>query len=208
MADSTAHREAAGSLMASLKAAALSWRQTGPFTSLGCGIILTMRSRIWSIPAPSAQASHRAVLGMGNARLSHYRHVGRELSGGAAQLPRLFSGPWAAAKLPRLFVDPAGAAPLRLFLVPRRRSAFRSRHPRLASRWRGAPRRRRGPGLTKRAIGAKRRLNETRILAAAEQVFAERGYSAASTASIAALAGLPKANLHYYFRTKQALYRR
>ncbi|HEY2892527.1 MAG TPA: TetR/AcrR family transcriptional regulator [Dongiaceae bacterium] len=51
-------------------------------------------------------------------------------------------------------------------------------------------------------------MNETRILAAAEQVFAERGYSAASTASIAALAGLPKANLHYYFRTKQALYRR
>ena len=31
---------------------------------------------------------------------------------------------------------------------------------------------------------------------------------AASTAAIAALAGLPKANLHYYFRTKQALYRR
>jgi TetR/AcrR family transcriptional regulator len=62
--------------------------------------------------------------------------------------------------------------------------------------------------LQKRTVGAKRRLNETRILAAAEQVFAERGYSAASTASIAALAGLPKANLHYYFRTKQALYRR
>jgi TetR/AcrR family transcriptional regulator len=62
--------------------------------------------------------------------------------------------------------------------------------------------------LQKRAVGAKRRLNEMRILAAAEQVFAERGYSAASTASIAALAGVPKANLHYYFRTKQALYRR
>lgn len=62
--------------------------------------------------------------------------------------------------------------------------------------------------MQKRVVGAKRRLNETRILAAAEQVFAERGYSAASTASIAAVAGLPKANLHYYFRTKQALYRR
>ncbi len=62
--------------------------------------------------------------------------------------------------------------------------------------------------MQKRAVGAKRRLNEARILAAAEQVFAERGYSAASTAAIAALAGLPKANLHYYFRTKQALYRR
>lgn len=63
-------------------------------------------------------------------------------------------------------------------------------------------------GLTKRSIGAKRRLNETRILEAAERTFAERGYSAASTAAIAASAGLPKANLHYYFRTKQALYRR
>ena len=61
--------------------------------------------------------------------------------------------------------------------------------------------------MTKRAIGAKRRLNETRILEAAERIFAERGYSAASTAAIAAFAGLPKANLHYYFRTKQALYR-
>ncbi len=62
--------------------------------------------------------------------------------------------------------------------------------------------------MTKRTIGAKRRLNETRILEAAERTFAERGYSAASTAAIAAMAGLPKANLHYYFRTKQALYRR
>ena len=62
--------------------------------------------------------------------------------------------------------------------------------------------------MTKRAIGAKRRLNETRILEAAERVFAERGFSAASTAAIARIAGLPKANLHYYFRTKNALYQR
>ena len=59
-----------------------------------------------------------------------------------------------------------------------------------------------------RTIGSKRKQNEARILAAAERVFAERGFQAATTASIARLAGLPKANLHYYFRTKEALYRR
>ncbi len=62
--------------------------------------------------------------------------------------------------------------------------------------------------MKKRIVGAKRKLNETRILRAAERVFAERGFSAASTAAIARSAGLPKANLHYYFRTKEALYRR
>jgi TetR/AcrR family transcriptional regulator len=59
-----------------------------------------------------------------------------------------------------------------------------------------------------RPQGAKRRLNEGRILAAAEEVFAETGYAGATTAAIAEKAGLPKANLHYYFRTKDALYRR
>ncbi len=51
------------------------------------------------------------------------------------------------------------------------------------------------------------RRNRTRILAAAEELFAERGFSGATMAAIAARAGLPKANLHYYFGTKQALYR-
>jgi len=60
----------------------------------------------------------------------------------------------------------------------------------------------------KRAIGRKRRHNEAKILAAAETVFAERGFAAATTSAIARLAGMPKANLHYYFRTKQALYDR
>ncbi len=55
--------------------------------------------------------------------------------------------------------------------------------------------------------GRIRRRNRTRILAAAEAVFAARGYDGASTAAIAERAGLPKANLHYYFGTKQALYR-
>jgi len=50
--------------------------------------------------------------------------------------------------------------------------------------------------------------NEKAILEAAETVFAEFGYAGASTSRIAELAGLPKANLHYYFPTKEALYRR
>ena len=48
---------------------------------------------------------------------------------------------------------------------------------------------------------------ETDILRAAEVVFARTGFSGATMAEIAALSGLPKANLHYYFRTKEALYR-
>lgn len=46
-----------------------------------------------------------------------------------------------------------------------------------------------------------------RLLEAAETVFAERGFAGASTSAIAAQAKLPKPNLHYYFRTKEALYR-
>jgi TetR/AcrR family transcriptional regulator len=49
--------------------------------------------------------------------------------------------------------------------------------------------------------------SEARILAAAEQIFAETGFSGATTAMIAAKARLPKANLHYYFGTKERLYR-
>ncbi|WP_112175472.1 TetR/AcrR family transcriptional regulator [Paraburkholderia unamae] len=48
--------------------------------------------------------------------------------------------------------------------------------------------------------------NEAHLLACAEAVFAERGFEGASTALIAERAGLPKANLHYYFPTKLALY--
>jgi TetR/AcrR family transcriptional regulator len=72
------------------------------------------------------------------------------------------------------------------------------------------------PALAKRRQAARghvqerrdiRETNEARLLEAAETVFAERGFSGATTAAIAALARLPKANLHYYFRTKEALYR-
>ena len=48
---------------------------------------------------------------------------------------------------------------------------------------------------------------EADILLAAEAVFARTGFSGATMAEIAEKAGLPKANLHYYFRTKAALYR-
>ena len=47
---------------------------------------------------------------------------------------------------------------------------------------------------------------ERRILEAAESVFAEAGFNGATTAEIARRAGIPKANLHYYFNTKEELY--
>ncbi|GAB4392658.1 MAG: TetR/AcrR family transcriptional regulator [Kiloniellaceae bacterium] len=49
--------------------------------------------------------------------------------------------------------------------------------------------------------------NRALILTAAEEVFATQGYRGATTAAIAEKAGLPKANVHYYFGTKEALYR-
>ncbi len=52
-----------------------------------------------------------------------------------------------------------------------------------------------------------RQQNETLILQAAEKVFAEAGFGGATMQLIADLAGLPKANLHYYFPTKEDLYR-
>ena len=55
--------------------------------------------------------------------------------------------------------------------------------------------------------GRIRRRNRALILAAAERIFAEKGYDGATTAAIAAAAGLPKSNLHYYFPTKEAVYR-
>jgi len=52
-----------------------------------------------------------------------------------------------------------------------------------------------------------RRENERLILDAAEKVFAEAGFGGATMQLIADMAGLPKANLHYYFATKEDLYR-
>lgn len=59
--------------------------------------------------------------------------------------------------------------------------------------------------LTKKQI---RQENEALILEAAEKVFSEAGFGGATMQLIADMAGLPKANLHYYFPTKEALYRR
>ena len=56
--------------------------------------------------------------------------------------------------------------------------------------------------------GRLRQANEALILAAAERVFAGAGFGGATMAAIAEASGLPKANLHYYFGSQQALYRR
>lgn len=53
----------------------------------------------------------------------------------------------------------------------------------------------------------RRQENEALILSAAEKVFAEAGFGGATMQLIADVAGLPKANLHYYFPTKESLYR-
>lgn len=53
-----------------------------------------------------------------------------------------------------------------------------------------------------------RRANEAHILQAAEQVFAQYGYRGATMDGIAEAAGVPKANVHYYFANKKRLYQR
>ncbi|CAG9172217.1 HTH-type transcriptional regulator RutR [Cupriavidus pampae] len=55
--------------------------------------------------------------------------------------------------------------------------------------------------------GRIRQENQALIMRAAEHVFARAGFAGATMAEIALRAGVPKSNLHYYFRTKQALYR-
>jgi len=59
------------------------------------------------------------------------------------------------------------------------------------------------------AVGRRRaRSAETRaaILSAAEQVFAKAGLAGARTDDIAAAAGVNKALLYYYFKSKRGLY--
>ena len=51
-----------------------------------------------------------------------------------------------------------------------------------------------------------RAANKRRILKAASEVFAARGFDGARIAEIATVAGLPKANVYYYFATKEDLY--
>ena len=57
------------------------------------------------------------------------------------------------------------------------------------------------------AKGQIRQANENIILNAAEKVFAGAGFGGATMAAIATASGLPKANLHYYFGSKEVLYR-
>ena len=57
-----------------------------------------------------------------------------------------------------------------------------------------------------RPPGSIRQRNVQKIIRAAEIEFAQHGYKATSIQNIAERAGLPKANIHYYFSSKQALY--
>jgi len=59
------------------------------------------------------------------------------------------------------------------------------------------------PPVRKSAV---RSVQMASILEAAEEIFATRGFSGATMQQIATRAALPKANVHYYFRTKRALY--
>jgi TetR/AcrR family transcriptional regulator len=65
----------------------------------------------------------------------------------------------------------------------------------------------RDPAASSGGPGLPRRNSTGQILRAAEAVFASSGFGGATMAAIADAASLPKANLHYYFGSKEALYR-
>lgn len=54
--------------------------------------------------------------------------------------------------------------------------------------------------------GRIRQKNEQQIISAAEVVFADYGFKGATMNNIALEAGLPKSNIHYYFKSKLQLY--
>jgi TetR/AcrR family transcriptional regulator len=56
-------------------------------------------------------------------------------------------------------------------------------------------------------VASIRRTSVEHILAATEKVFAKHGFEGATMSQLAAAAGLPRANLHYWFGTKERLYR-
>ncbi|AHI25540.1 transcriptional regulator TetR [Komagataeibacter xylinus E25] len=66
---------------------------------------------------------------------------------------------------------------------------------------------RNAPPPRSRRASVPRQNNTRQILDAAEKVFAARGLSGTRVSDIAAASNLPKANIHYYFRTKEDLYR-
>lgn len=59
---------------------------------------------------------------------------------------------------------------------------------------------------TNKPAGRIRQLNERKIIDAAEIEFSRHGYKGTSIQNIAERAGLPKANIHYYFSSKLELY--
>ena len=67
--------------------------------------------------------------------------------------------------------------------------------------------------IAKESEQPRRKLTEIRednlqqILDAAEDMFAEQGFRGTTVASIAEAVGLPKANVLYYFKTKEGLYK-
>jgi len=61
---------------------------------------------------------------------------------------------------------------------------------------------------SKRKPTAARIRQESRILRAAEKVFALKGFSGTSMDAVAEIAGISKQNIIYYFPTKEALYSR
>ncbi|XOV77963.1 MAG: TetR/AcrR family transcriptional regulator [Aestuariibacter sp.] len=58
----------------------------------------------------------------------------------------------------------------------------------------------------KRSKSAIRNENQTRILEAAAQLFALKGFNGATVQEIAEVADLPKANVLYYYKSKRILY--
>jgi TetR/AcrR family transcriptional regulator len=71
---------------------------------------------------------------------------------------------------------------------------------------RRAARKPRGPGRG-RAVAERGKETEARVLDAAELVFAQLGFNGARTQEIAEAAGVTKAMIHYYFDSKERLYR-
>ena len=60
---------------------------------------------------------------------------------------------------------------------------------------------------TPRFMSTIRERNKEKILRAASEEFADKGFAATKTSDIAAKAGLPKPNVYYYFKSKDNLYR-
>lgn len=59
---------------------------------------------------------------------------------------------------------------------------------------------------TSTPAGRVRKKNQSLILKAAGQDFLEHGFKGASIKSIAERAGIPRANVHYYYKNKEAIY--